>query len=184
VRTIPVIHRNAVTRYNRQARERNGGRGAFDAEIRSLGLEPHSEVEVSRVPASADVARVLGIHEGVPVVARRRRMAADGVTVQLATSFIPTDIADGTRLVDQDSGPGGIVSRFAELGYAQTRITEAVRSRRPTEAEATALGLDPDQFVTEIFHVGWTAEGRAVEVCVHVVAASQWVLDYEFTIDG
>jgi len=110
-------------------------------------------------------------------------MYANDVPVQLAPSYIPLEIAEGTRIAERDSGPGGIISRFAELGYAQVRITETVRVRRPDEEEQQFLSLEEDQPVIEIWHVGWTADDRPVEVCVHSVPAYLWTLDYEWPIE-
>lgn len=185
VREIPLIRRASVSRYSREARERAGGRGAFDTEIRALGMTPRSDVDVARVTPPADVAQALGLPEGgeANTIVRRRRMYADDIPVQLAPSYIPADIAEGTPLAEADSGPGGIISRFAELGMAQVRITESVQVRRATDEEREFLRLEEDQAVTEIFHVGWTAEGRAVEVCVHAIPAHLWVLDYEWPIE-
>jgi GntR family transcriptional regulator len=183
VREIPVIRRDAMARYTRPARERDGARGAFDAEIRALGMTPRSDIEVARVVPPPEVARALGLPEGEPnVVMRKRRMYADDVPVQLAPSYIPAEIAEGTQLAEEDSGPGGIISRFAELGFAQTRITETIRVRRPSDEEEQFLRLDQDQAVTEIWHTGWTADGRPVEICVHVVPAHLWTLSYAWDI--
>lgn len=182
VRDVPVIVRDAMSRYRRDNRESEGGRGAFDTEIRRLGMTPRSDTRVERVPAPARVAETLGIGTGSPVVARVRRMYANSTPVQLATSYIPADIADGTQLAEVDSGPGGIISRFTELGHAQVRISETIRVRQPDDAERRFLSLDEDQAVTEIWHVGWTADDRAVEVCIHVVPASLWTLDYSWPV--
>jgi GntR family transcriptional regulator len=185
VRELPVIRRAAVARYERSARERADGRGAFDGEIRSLGMNPRSDVEVARVVPPPAVARALGLPEGEPnVIMRNRRMYANDVPVQLAPSYIPAAIAAGTALAEPDPGPGGIISRFADLGHAQTRITETVRVRRPTEDEQQFLRLEDDQAVTEIWHTGWTADDRPVEICVHIVPAYLWALDYEWPMPG
>lgn len=185
VNEIPVIRRAAVTRYLKSEREHGGARGAFDNEIRTLGLEPRSDVEVGRVVPPAAVARALGLAEGQEnAVMRKRRMYANDVPVQLATSYIPAEIADGTPLAQSDSGPGGIISRFAELGYEQTRITETVRTRRATDEEQQFLRLEDDQAVTEIWHTGWTADDRPVEVCVHSVPAYRWELEYEWVVSA
>jgi GntR family transcriptional regulator len=109
-------------------------------------------------------------------------MYANNVPVQLAPSYIPLDIAEGTALEQPDSGPGGIVSRFADLGYAQVRITESVRVRRATDEEQSFLKLEEDEPVIEIMHTGWTAENRPVEVCVHSVPAYLWTLNYDWPI--
>lgn len=183
VREIPVIRRDGTSRYAREARERAGGRGAFDSEIRALGLEPRSDTEVEIVMPPADVAAQLGLPEGQPnAIVRRRHMFAGQTPVQIAPSYIPLEIAEGTPLAEVDSGPGGIISRFAELGFEQTRITESVRVRRPTDEEQAFLRIEEDQPVIEIWHVGWTAADRAVEVAVHAVPASLWVLDYGWPI--
>jgi GntR family transcriptional regulator len=180
VNPIPVIHRDGTARYSREARERSGGRGAFDSEIKSLGMAPRSDTTVSTIPAAADVAEALQIEPGAPVIERARRMYADNVAVQLAASYIPADIAEGTPLAEVDSGPGGIISRFAELGHRQVRITESITVRPANAEEAEFLGLEESQAVMEIRHIGWTAEGRPVELAVHSVAAGQWTFDYEF----
>ena len=180
VRRIPVIRRRAVTRYRREARETEGGRGAFDTEIRGLGLIPRSDVEVDRVTAPDQVAEILGTDD---VIVRARKMYASDVPVQMAPSYIPADIAAGTQLEQTDSGPGGMLSRLAELGHAEVRMTESVRVRRPRPDEKAWLQLPTGAAVTEIFHTGYDDGGRAVEVCVHVVAASEWVLDYAWDVD-
>lgn len=183
VREIPVIRRSSVARYLRSARERDGGRGAFDAEIRSLGMTPRSDVSVTVGAAPDRVAEALRLAAGERVVIRTRRMYANDVPVQFAPSYIPATIAEGTRLAEYDSGPGGIISRFAELGHAQVRIAESVRLRRAADEEQQFLRLEEDEPVIEIWHVGWTSESRPVEVTVHVMPAYLWVLDYEWLID-
>lgn len=182
VREIPVIPRQAMTRYRQSEREESGGRGAFDSEIRALGMTPRSDVEISRVVPPPEVAQALGLPEGQQAVMRKRHMYANNVPVQLAPSYIPIDIAGGTALEQPDSGPGGIVSRFADLGYTQVRITESVRVRRATDEEQTFLRLEEDEPVIEIMHIGWTAEDRPVEVCVHSVPAYLWTLNYDWSI--
>jgi GntR family transcriptional regulator len=182
VRKIPVIHRASTTRYEQSARERDGGRGPFDGEIRALGMTPRSDVEVELITPPKAVAEALRLAEGEQVIRRMRRMYANDVPVQLAPSYIPASIAQGTPLAEIDSGPGGIISRFAELGHAQTRITESVRVRRATDEEASFLHLEEDQALIEIWHTGWTADDRPVEIAVHSIPAHLWVLDYEWPI--
>jgi DNA-binding GntR family transcriptional regulator len=50
VRVRPKVHRLARNRFTRDWREREGGRGAYDVEMKQLGLEPAVElVEVGPV---------------------------------------------------------------------------------------------------------------------------------------
>jgi GntR family transcriptional regulator len=184
VMPIPPINRNAVARYQREARERANGRGAFDAEIRALGLEPRSDLTVRRAVPPERVATILGVSAtDESVIVRARKMYADTEPVQLADSYIPADIAAGTVLEEQDSGPGGMVSRMAELGFRQARITEHVEVRRPTTDEMRFLDLSEEQRVYDLTHVGWAEDGRPVEVALHVMPCHLWHLDYEWPTD-
>ena len=173
------IKRNAMIRYTREARE--SGVGAFDYEVRALGMSPHSEITVARVTPPPAVAEILGT-DG-EVVMRSRRMFADDVPVQIAPSYIPLDIAAGTILEEVSQGQGGMVSRMADLGYAQVRMTENITVRPPTDDEADFLQMSTDQRVYVITHVGWTVEDRPVEVCLHVMPTHMWNLDYGWQVD-
>jgi GntR family transcriptional regulator len=185
VHPVPPIPRGAVGRYSKAAREEGGGRGAFSTEIRRLGFEPRSDlVQVGTtddVPEA--VAEILGIEPGQQAVIRARQMYADTTPVQIATSYLPIDVAGGTVLETADSGVGGIYSRLTELGYAPARFTERVRTRPPADDEAAFLQLDADQPMYEILHTAWTEEERPVEVCVHLMPVHQWILDYEWPAD-
>jgi GntR family transcriptional regulator len=183
VRHIPRIRRAVPARYTAAIRERDGSRGPFDSEIAAMGLQPRSETEVARLAPPGEVARALGLPEGKRnVICRMRKMFANDVPVQISASYIPAVIAEGTPLAEVDSGPGGILSRFADMDLTQVRITESVRVRKPTTTERSLLQLDQSQQVVEIFHTGWTADGRPVEVAVHAVPAGLWILDYECCI--
>jgi GntR family transcriptional regulator len=174
----PVIKRNAAARQRRDMREGSGGRGAFDAELRSLGLEPRSDVQVGRSAVPGTVAPLLGTT--ADVVFRRREMYADAVPVQLATSYIPADLAEGTPIAQPDTGPGGLYSRLADVGHAPVRFAELVQVRTPDDAEADFLQLDQDQRVYVITRIAYDSDDRPIEVCVHVLPTHQWDLAYEW----
>lgn len=180
VNELPVIRREAVARQRRDVREAGQARGAFDGELRRLGLTPRSDVDIDQVPAPAEVARLLGIDEGTPVLARRRRMHANDTPVQLATSYLPLDIAAGTPLASTDPGPGGTYSRLADLGHAPATYTETARVRPPGDDEARFLRMDPDQRVVTIQRTARTTAGRIVEVNEITLPAHQWELVYEW----
>ncbi|TJZ41193.1 GntR family transcriptional regulator [Streptomyces piniterrae] len=177
------ILRNGTGRYIKAAREEDGARGAFAGEIARLGMTPDSTTVITRERPPARVAQILGIHHSAKALARARTMLADDTVVQVATSYFPGDIAFGTQLEEQDTGDGGSKSRLAEYGQAQVRIRETVDVRPPTKAEADALDIPAGRSVYEITHIGLTAEGRAVEVCLHVMPVSLWSLSYEWPID-
>src|SRR5262249_46538211 len=117
---------------------------AFQAELERLGLTARSDVEILEVAPPSDVAVLLGT-EG-EVLARRRQMYANDIPVQLATSYLlPLDIAGGTQLAEQDTGPEGTYSRLTDLGYAPAVFSETVRVRLADDVETRFLHLDVEQ---------------------------------------
>jgi GntR family transcriptional regulator len=184
VTAIPPIRRDAVSRYSRSEREQAGGRGAFDTEIARLGMTSRSEVRVTRATPPAAVASLLDVPaDQVSTVVRSREMYANSTAVQLADSYIPLEIAEGTVLEQEDTGLGGMVSRLADLGYQESRISEEIVVRPPTPHETRFLGLTEDQRVYHVTHVGWTAAGRAVEVTLHSMPTHLWHLRYEWPVE-
>lgn len=182
-RIVSKIVRDSTSRYVRARREEGQARGAFEAEIRGLGMTPTSVTGTERVQPPAWVADALGVDaHAESTLARRRRMLADDVPVQLATSYLPLEIAKGTRLEEIDTGPGGSKSRLAELGHPQSTITEEIEVRNPTAEEVAALDMTEDQRVIEIIHTGRTEDGRAVEVTVHVLPSHLWRLSYSWPL--
>lgn len=175
---IPVIRRDTAGRQQRAVRESGQARGAFEAELKSNGLVPATAVTVARVPAPTQVATLLDVPEGSEVLARSRVMTANDVPVQVATSYLPLDIAAGTPLEQEDTGPGGSYSRLADLGHAPAEFTELVRVRAPEGEEAQALAMELEQRVFTITRTARTESGRVVEVNVITLPAHQWELSF------
>ncbi|KND39791.1 UTRA domain-containing protein [Streptomyces stelliscabiei] len=171
-----VILRDARTRYTTGQREENGAHGAFDAELRRSGRSPRTEVTVSRAAAPADVAELLGV-EG-DVVVRARQMFDGDRVIQIATTYIPVDIAEAAGIEQVDTGVGGIISRMKEAGYDQgDTAVEDIELRTATSEESAILGLSNGAEVVTINHIGATADGRVVEVTQHVLGKG-WKLRY------
>lgn len=179
VNELPVIKRNSMSRQTRAVREADGSRGAFDGELRALGLASKSSLRsVGPVPAPADIADALGVSEGDQVLTRDRLMSVNDIPVMLSTSYFPLEVAGGTQLEQEDTGTGGAYSRLADLGHAVTEFTEDIIVRPPSADEARLLRMDPDQRVFEVVRSAVTADGRTVEVNRMVKPAHQWKLSY------
>ncbi|BFP50144.1 GntR family transcriptional regulator (plasmid) [Kitasatospora sp. CMC57] len=187
----PLLHkirRDANARYTKSFRESAAtgtpARGAFDSEVRALGMRALSETTVDRVTPPGFVAELLGVSaDEISALARSRRMLADDTPVQLATSYIPGEVAFGSPLEDVDTGAGGMISRLAELGLTQAHISEEINVRPPSTEEIESLQLAEDARVYELVHVAKTAEGRVIEVAVHVMPTHQWTLRYGWEIE-
>jgi GntR family transcriptional regulator len=180
---LPAMVHSAV-RYSRPNRERDGARGAFDAEVHALGLEPQHEITVAHAEAPTEVANALGAAEGELCLVRRRRLLASGIPVRLNASWFPLDVAAGTPL--EDPGPnivGGVKSALRDLGFEEVSAKERIiPSRLPTEAEASLLEISSERSVAEILHVAKTASGRVVEVTTTVTPAHYLILEAEFSL--
>lgn len=184
VRHIRAIPRVVPRRFERGFRESNGARGAFAAECASVGLDSHTDVEVSRVVPPAAVAAIFALPGGMQMVRRRRRMYAGTTPAQLADSYIPLRIAEGADLETADTGPGGTFSRMADDGNPVTRMAETVRVRTPEPEEAAFLDMEEEQRVYAITRTSWDATRAAVEVTLHVLPTHLHELTYEWPLDG
>ncbi|MEV6863104.1 GntR family transcriptional regulator [Streptosporangium subroseum] len=178
----PLTHSPA--RYSREIRETDGARGAFDAEIRAIGLQPEHEITAERTAPPDTIADAFGLPRGqANCLVRRRRLLASGIPVRLNASWFPLDIAANTVLEDQEAVIiGGVKSALAEIGYPQTAATERVAVRPPTEAEANALEISPERTVLDIYHTGQTAGERVVEVTTTVAPAHYLIIETRFPL--
>ncbi len=177
VRSVPVITRVGTRRHG----ARDKGRGAYDVELRRLGLEPTWTATVERVPASQQTGELLDVEIGSELVVRRRRYFANDVPVQIADTYLATELAEKAGVTEENTGPGGTYSRLADVGRGPVHFSEDVTCRGASSAEAAFLEIEPNQPVFEILFVAADRENRPVAVTRHVVAGHQWKLRYEWT---
>ncbi|MCG3043594.1 GntR family transcriptional regulator [Streptomyces sp. S1A] len=133
------------------------------------------------------IAERLGIGAGDRVMCTRYEYLADRRPLQLAISWEPLALTEGTEVVFPERGPyarRGVRERFAAIGLPVARATELVGSRSATSAESQALGCSPGQCVTVIERTHHTADGRAVETSDIVVRADRWRLEYRIDFPG
>jgi GntR family transcriptional regulator len=178
VRDRLPVRRLAHDRFARRHRKR--GRAAYLAELEAEGREPRVEVlGIERVKAPDEVAVWLQLSLDSEVIMRRRRYLADEEPMELATSYIPWELADGTAIVEPDSGPGGIYARLEEQGHELKRFSEEVTARMPTTEEGRALRLEPGVPVIRVVRIAYARDERPVEACDTIMAADRYVLSYE-----
>jgi GntR family transcriptional regulator len=178
VRDRPPVRRLAHDRFARRHRER--GRAAYLAELEGEGRVPRVEVlGIERVMAPDEVAVWLQLSVGAETLVRRRRYLADDEPMELATSYIPWELAEGTPIEEPNTGPGGIYARLEERGHELKRFSEEVTARMPTIDEIRALRLEPGVPVIRLVRVAYDTNERPVEACDTVMAADRYVLSYE-----
>jgi GntR family transcriptional regulator len=182
VRRRPVVIRSARNRFTKQFRET--GKGAYDAEMKALGRTARTElVELGAVAAPAEVAERLRLDPGDQALIRRRRMYADDEPMQLATSYVPWSLAEGTQMTTEDTGPGGLYSRLADVGHRPVRFTEEVAIRMASEDESRFLNLPAPEPVFYLVRTAYDDSERPVEICEHIMPGDRWELTYEWAAD-
>ncbi|MEV6212675.1 GntR family transcriptional regulator [Kitasatospora sp. NPDC051914] len=168
-----------LTRANRAA-----GLGGFAADMRSLGLDYKQEMlHLGEVPAPRRIAERLNIEEGSPVFVRRRRMWGGGEPMQLADSYYPLDLVEGTPITEENAGPGGSYARLEERGHRLASFREELQARMPSEGEKKSLRLLPGVPVVALVRTAIDTGGRAVEVFDSVMSADKHLFQYDFAAD-
>jgi GntR family transcriptional regulator len=159
------------------------GRSVWSAEIEERNLTiDHLDVAREEPPDRIRILLDLPERERDAVV-RRRRYSLDGKPVLLSTSWLPADIAAGTRIEQPDTGPGGIYARLAEAGHAPAQFREDLRARMPEPDEAKRLELPAGTPVVEIARIACTDAGRIIEVNEMTADATAYIFRYDFSLE-
>ena len=177
VRPRAPVQRLGSDRLSRK--HRRAGKGAYLSDMETSGRTADIAVTVSTEKASPAVSARLGLRAGERVLVRSRRMLADGQPLQLAVSYLPLDLAKGTRIEQPDTGPGGIYARLEEMGHRLDRFEERVTARMPSPDEAKSLDLGPGTPVILVARTAFLAGNRPVELCDTIMAADRYELQYD-----
>jgi GntR family transcriptional regulator len=178
VRQPAPVRRLASDRFLRRHRE--AGRAAFLVETAKTGADPQvDQIEVSTARAPDDVRERLRLTEDEDVVVRSRRYLADGRPMEVAVSFLPLSLVEGTAITEVNTGPGGIYARLEEAGHELGHFVEEVTARMPTADERRRLELAGGVPVLVVVRTAYDTAGLPVEVCDTVKAAPAYVLEYD-----
>lgn len=178
VRMPAPVRRLASDRFARK--HRDAGQAAFLAEAEKAGVRPTvDQIEVSRADPTPDIRERLRLSEEDRIVSRSRRYLADGRPIEMAVSFLPLAIAEGTPIVEPNTGPGGIYARLEEAGHTLDRFVEEVTARMPSADERRRLELADGVPVLVVLRTAFDTAGMPVEVCDTVKAAPAYVLEYD-----
>jgi GntR family transcriptional regulator len=181
VRERPSVQRLARNRLSRAARQE--GKGAFLADAASGGFTPQVQVTIRFEGANARIAAALDIEEGTEVVVRERFMSADDLPVQLATSRLPRNITEGTRIEQENTGPTGSYGVLEENGHRLDHFVEYVSTRVASLEEAERLNLGPGAPVLCVTRVAYDTNGLPVEINDMVMVGDRYELVYEIAAD-
>lgn len=113
------------------------------------------------------VASRLGIDQAAHVVLRRRLVTLDDQPVEVADSWYPRSVAEGTALAEQKPIRGGAVRLLADLGFVAVRHVEDVGVCDPPAEVVPLLGESP---VLELTRTSYTEAGRPFEVAIMLMS--------------
>lgn len=178
VRSAPPVRRLASDRFARRHREQ--GKSAFLVEAESAGHAPSvDQIRVTNEAATPELANRLHLTVDDRVIVRSRRYLADGVPVEIATSYIPEIIARGTAITEVNTGPGGIYARIEDTGHELKHFTEEVSARMPTPDERKALQIGSGVPVITLLRTAFDVNELPVEVCDTVKVSHAYLLEYD-----
>lgn len=162
-RPVMRLARNRLSRA-----ERHAGRGTFTTDAHSGGWTPSVRVTIRSESANAEVAEALHLPAETQVLVRDRVMFADEEPVQLATSYFPRTLTEGTAIELEDTGPGGVYARLEEAGHRLTYFEECVQIGRASDYEASQLDIPVG---TPVYRIVRTAHADEQPVEINYITA-------------
>ncbi|MDF4254441.1 GntR family transcriptional regulator [Streptomyces sp. WMMB303] len=153
------------------------GKSIWDAD---LGDREYTvtDLQVYESEPPRQVAKLLELDEGEPVIVRSRRYVVEGEPVQQATSYLPAKEVRDSPIAQENPGEGGIYGRLADLDLKPVRFTEELRARMPSQEESSLLDVSAGTPVVEICRIAFTANGRPIEINQMLLDAGVYVMRY------
>lgn len=159
---------------------RRQGKGTFVAthgepqvRFRFLRLTPDSGeavaaerelLEFRRARASAELARLLELKPGEPVIMLKRRIAFDGSPVLLEEVWLPGNRFKGVTAAAISDHQGALYNLFeTEFGTRMVRAEERLKAVSADAAAAELLGVEPGHALLQVERLSFTYGDTPVE---------------------
>ncbi|MBA2896431.1 UTRA domain-containing protein [Nonomuraea soli] len=120
------------------------------------------------------IAAALRLEEGGQVLARRQMQRANGVPVQLITSFLPADF-DATRAAKPGFELAALHGYLVELGHEFGHADEEMIMRPTTPIEAHTLDTEPGEWVAHIIRTSYSTEGEPMHALETICPGSRTI---------
>lgn len=143
----------------------------FHVSVLASGREPYTHTQMDEVSADADLARWLGVPVGSRLLRRHRVQGVVGDRpLQTSTTYLPWEFVELVpRLLEFDTGPGGMYSRLEEVGRGVAEFEDSVSCRLANAAEQESLEIDASEPVMTIWRRAYDGDGRILDVTLRVV---------------
>ncbi|MEU5069131.1 GntR family transcriptional regulator [Streptomyces virginiae] len=157
-----------------------GDKGPWERATAAQGLDGRMAVQLpEQIAAPADIAELLGVEPGSPVVLRRRRAMVGDEVVQVQEAWYPLNVAQAAGLDAPGKIVGGVLAAMAAAGLLPEEADHRVTAWVPTTAQAAELALASRVSVLVVERVTRDSQGRVLEVARITGAADRMELVYE-----
>jgi DNA-binding GntR family transcriptional regulator len=149
----------------------------FD-DLASAGRRPSTQVlSVTRQPADAHVATVLGVPEGSEVIVVERLRSADDETLALMRNYLPPALVtiDAEALTEH-----GLYQLLRRQRITLQLANQQVSARPATAREARLLGVPRNTTLLTMQRATYDSAGRVVEYGSHCYIAERY--SFEMTL--
>lgn len=139
-----------------------GGVLSFSQWCDALGIEPGQQTRyVMRRLADAELAALLELPEGTPIVSVYRLRLMDGKKVMVQRLNYPLEVGKHILAFDPDSGSiyQQLVDSGVDINYA-TRTVDAIAAE---QEDATLLGIEPGTPLLRVRRRSYTLDGTPIE---------------------
>ncbi|WP_326753970.1 GntR family transcriptional regulator [Streptomyces hirsutus] len=141
-------------------------------------------IEVGHVSVPARVASALGLPKRAEVLMRRFLVEEDGEAVELASSYFPAGLVEGTELGFGEPLSGSPREHLeARKKVRFDHVTERVSARLPEAREAELLDLPDGVPVLSVLVVACDASGRALQVADVLLPADRQELEDTYRLN-
>ena len=147
-------------------------------DLATEGRNPRTDVlKIEEIPASDNVAHVLGVGEGTPVLRLERLRYADNEPLAIMHNYLPADLA---RITEEGLREAGLYQLMRAAGIRFHLASQVIGARPATAAEARMLAEPRGASLLTMRRTAYDASGRVVEYGDHIYRAS--VYSFEFVL--
>jgi GntR family transcriptional regulator len=166
-----------IVRGRPEAAEQRDRRGR-EALERDESQAPGRIVQVEEVPVPPRVASLLGVPKRAKVLVRRMLIEDEGEPIELASSYFPVSVADGTELSGAEPVQGSLRQHLESRKRVRfDHVTERVSARLPSAEESDLLQMGAGEPVLSLLVVACDASGQALQVTDVVLPADRQELE-------
>lgn len=147
-------------------------------DLATEGRSPRTDVlKLEEIPASDNVAHVLGVGEGTPVIALERLRYADNEPLAIMRNYLPAGLAG---ITEEGLRTAGLYQLMRAAGIRFHLASQVIGARPATTVEARMLAEPRGASLLTMRRTAYDESGRVVEYGDHIYRAS--VYSFEFVL--